>query len=348
MQLLDRLDKRTKMALLDNIPAIIRQDYYSPAVFELNGERWWSTCIGCVEPKCMKYYADEYLCNDIDGFPGEPNDSVCPTDAISWDDEAVRPVINYNKCIECGICAVRCPVGAIYYDENHDAVVISENEKLKKLTITPERIQTQGNSLNTINKIEWKHHFRKEDDIDMDNIYTAVSGFDGRSSVHNVLIRNLLISLGYNCATSRTGDVYTRMDAVYSNGDCKGAVEIEFGKDTLEASRGILDDIASLQTHYGLNKDDNTALVICLSFPNKRQGYFQVIKDIKNVLDQSIQTLSMGALLVLTWNDAKVNFINNDFYADFDNLSIRAALEKYIGRKVNITEGCLGILEPEK
>lgn len=50
----------------------------------------------------------------------------------------------------------------------------------------------------------------------MDNIYVAVSGFDGRSSVRNILIRNLLIALGYNCATSRAGDVYTRMDAVYS------------------------------------------------------------------------------------------------------------------------------------
>lgn len=158
----------------------------------------------------------------------------------------------------------------------------------------------------------------------------------------------MLISLGYNCATSRAGDVYTRMDAVFSNENSKGVVEIELGRDTLEASRGILDDIATLQTHYGLKKEDNTALVVCLSFPNKRQGYFQVVKDIKNVLDQSIQTLSLGALLVLTWNDAKVDFLDNDFYADFDNLSIRSALEKYLHRKINITEGCLGVLEPEK
>lgn len=45
MQLLDRLDKRTKMALLDKIPELIHQDYYHPAVFELNGKRWWSTSL---------------------------------------------------------------------------------------------------------------------------------------------------------------------------------------------------------------------------------------------------------------------------------------------------------------
>lgn len=128
----------------------------------------------------------------------------------------------------------------------------------------------------------------------------------------------------------------------------KALLKLNLAKIHWRLLRGILDDIATLQTHYGLNKKDNTALVVCLSFPNKRQGYFQVVKDIKNVLDQSIQTLSLGALLILTWNDAKVNFADNQFYADFDNLSIRAALEKHLKRKINITEGCLGILEPEK
>lgn len=31
---------------------------------------------------------------------------------------------------------------------------------------------------------------------------------------------------------------------VYTNDNCFGVMEIEFGRDTLEASRGILDDVA--------------------------------------------------------------------------------------------------------
>lgn len=178
-----------------------------------------------------------------------------------------------------------------------------------------------------------------------------VSRFDGRSMIPNILVRNLIIALNHKCAISRTGDVYTRMDALYSSNlppICKGVVEVEFGRDTLEASRGVLDDIAVMHSRNNLNKNENAALVVCLSFPNKRQGYFQVIKDINRVLGLKIQTISLGALLLLVWNGAQVNFLSREFYVDFDNLSIRNITEFRLNRHVNLSEGKLGILEPEK
>ena len=81
---------------------------------------------------------------------------------------------------------------------------------------------------------------------------------------------------------------------------------------------------------------------------HKRQGYLQVIKDIKRVLDLKIQTISLGSLLVLMWNGANVNFMKDEFYVDFDDMSIRNITEFRIARRVNIGEGKLGILEPEK
>ena len=88
-------------------------------------------------------------------------------------------------------------------------------------------------------------------------------------------------------------------------------------------------------------------LVVCLSFPNKRQGYFQVIKDINRVLGLKIQTISLGALLLLVWNGAQVNFLSREFYVDFDNLSIRGITEFRLNRRINLSDGKLGILEPE-
>lgn len=76
--------------------------------------------------------------------------------------------------------------------------------------------------------------------------------------------------------------------------------------------------------------------------------YIQVIKDIHRVLDLKIQTISLGALLLLVWNVAAVNFLSREFYVDFDNLSIRGITEFRLNRHVLLSEGKLGILEPEK
>ena len=85
-----------------------------------------------------------------------------------------------------------------------------------------------------------------------------------------------------------------------------------------------------------------------MSLPNKRQGYFQVVKDVRKVLDISVQTLTVGALLILAWNDTKIDFSDNAFYIDFDNMSIREVLQKMLNREIDISDSYLGILEPEK
>lgn len=73
-----------------------------------------------------------------------------------------------------------------------------------------------------------------------------------------------------------------------------------------------------------------------------------MIKDISNVLNLKIQTLSLGALLILAWNDIEIGFSQRQFYVDFDNLSIRGVTDSELGRRNNISNGFLGILEPEK
>lgn len=39
--------------------------------------------------------------------------AVCPTGALSWDEEKETMVIDNDKCISCGRCERECPIGAI-------------------------------------------------------------------------------------------------------------------------------------------------------------------------------------------------------------------------------------------
>lgn len=50
---------------------------------------------------------------------------VCPTGALSWDEENETIKIDNEKCISCGACERNCPIGAI-------SVARTEEEYLKK------------------------------------------------------------------------------------------------------------------------------------------------------------------------------------------------------------------------
>lgn len=52
---------------------------------------------------------------------------VCPTGALSYDDEKESIFIDNDKCISCGRCESECPIGAIMVARSDD-----EYDKLKK------------------------------------------------------------------------------------------------------------------------------------------------------------------------------------------------------------------------
>lgn len=53
--------------------------------------------------------------------------AVCPTGALSYDDEKSTIVIDNEKCISCGRCESECPIGAIMVAKNDE-----EYNKIKK------------------------------------------------------------------------------------------------------------------------------------------------------------------------------------------------------------------------
>ena len=53
--------------------------------------------------------------------------AVCPTGALSYDDEKETIIIDNEKCISCGRCERECPIGAIMVARTNE-----EYDKLKK------------------------------------------------------------------------------------------------------------------------------------------------------------------------------------------------------------------------
>lgn len=347
MRIFSETTNRSHISVLRDMPTHIEYNSGRPSIAHFtNGETDSLGCIGCVNPKCMRFGPHEIMCSEVENFPNDQSPNTCAVDAIHWDFESDTPIIDTEKCINCGVCMRRCPIGAIYFDGtvkvNRDITDKETRGAVDAATIT---LQTQ--QIERLNSVRRSGILIEESDELFETIYEKLANI--RSNCHNTVARNLLISLGCQSAMRRIGDVYTRMDAIYSAPDDSfGAVEVEFGRDTLDASRGILDDIAVLFTRYGIEKDANLPLVICLQLPNARQGYWQVVKDINAVEEIAIGTLTIGAMMLLNWNGCLLIPDDVTYHLDYDNMDLRSTVSWQIGRQVQLSEKFLGILEPMK
>lgn len=308
-----------------------------------SGKRIKTACINCQNPMCTKLRDEEITCDDFKEIAHEMNRTVCPVDAIKSGIDSIQ--IDKSKCIGCGLCASRCPIGAIYVKDGKGVVSTESNHYVKAVSNTSDGNKEQEAFIQKAVGMKRTGSIQKENNTVMELLYKSIKRMD--QTKQNILARNLLIQLGNNSTLSRQGNVYMRMDGFYDNSIQYGVVEIETGADMLDVSRALLDDVAVINTRYNVQKDKNHPLAIVLGLPNKRTDYWQVVKDIREVVNLQINTITFGALLILLWNNVMINDFD-EFYIDVDNSSIREVVKDKIGRSCSISDGTLGVLENSK
>lgn len=331
---------------LDGTEAVF-QEPYNPMHFEAVDGDFYGACIKCIQPRCLRYYDNEYACCKVPDFSIDADDSVCPVDAIGWSNEKQEIVIDGEKCIGCGICISRCPYGAIFINNQGDVKINTErpNYRYEVIDFSSDANDRQAECAVEVESITTNRQITATLDSSVERVYKEIRK---QRAFAPLLCRNLIISLGYNCSIRRTGDVYTRTDAIFEADDLFGVIEIELDNDSLSAARNLLDDLAVIQSRYGVNSRSSIPVALCLVMPNKRQGYFQVCDDVEKVLEIRIRTLTIGALLVLMWSGAKLGFSQDNFRLGFRNTSIKSDLQKILGAGPIIARDTQGVLESIK
>ena len=322
---------------------LLYEDGISTNIYQENGKNYIAKCINCINPICMKLNEEEIKCSSFSSMSPDMDLSVCPVDAIKIGKETIN--INQEKCIGCGLCVNRCPIGALYMKNGKATHNINANAPRKEMPISKKTIRIQEEFLESLGRLEKSGIIQTENDNVMTYIYDKIKHLSQEQQ--NKLARNMLICLGGWATLSRQGNVYMRMDGFYETVDQCGVVEIETGLEMLDVSRALLDDIAVVNARYGIKKEINHPLAICLGLPNKRTDYWQVVKDIKIVTDIKINTVTFGILLIFLWNLEELNDYNI-FYIDVDNSSLRKKAEEFVERRIHLSIGHLGILENMK
>lgn len=300
-----------------------------PSTYEAHGRIYRASCLGCLSPGCMRFAPDELkLFNDrLNEFPADVDDSVCPLNAIIWERGERTPSIVEERCINCGICARRCLMGAIY-SNGETAVIHSGEPEVVFSSLSHENFKTHNIQLETLSVSIHAGRFVVPSETAIANLYTRLSVQPTEAQFPNLIVRNLFLVHGNQCIIRRRGDVYFRIDSIVADPTTIGIIEIEFQKDSLESPRAILDDIAVLSSRYGIRKEELKPFIVSLEFPNVRTEYWRVLKDIKDVLGIRIHSLSLGALCLLAWSFKKIPIGAMDFYADIHKPSIRADIER--------------------
>jgi NAD-dependent dihydropyrimidine dehydrogenase PreA subunit len=341
-------NRKTVGILNEGIPELIVHQPQKPSTYQLNGTTRVSSCVGCLNPMCMKFSPNELQVDDIRlaEFPMDSDYTVCPLAAIIWERDSQTPTIIPERCINCGICARRCPMGAIYSDGVTAVLHIGE----KEISFAPAELEKTGKQAEQIAKLlacEHKGQYLTANEKSIGNLYDRLKEQDTEAQFPNLIVRNLFIVLGNQCIIRRRGDVYLRIDAIVTDRPSIGIAEVEFHKDSLESPRAILDDVAVLSSRYEIEKEEIKPFIVSLEFPNIRTEYWRVIKDIRDVLGIRIHSLTLGALCILAWSYMDILIGNVDFYADIDSPSIRENVSKQLLLEFPPLDS-YAVLEPKK
>lgn len=316
-----------------------------------NGKEVSGSCIRCLNPPCMEFAPEELIISKFKDFPSDQNTSVCPTSAITWPQQSESPVIDNNLCIACGLCVSRCPMRAIGL--NDEGAFINDTPNQYFIISKLQSEDTYRNTLSLFKSIQETGSYLIENDHKIALVGKKVEEVAKTqpSQFPNLLVRNLLIAVGLRAAMRRRGDNNIRMDMVLElPHKAAGVAEIELGMGVLDAPRNILDDIAVLASRYDYKAETLIPLITGLHLPNLRSEYWQLIKDIKETLGIKINTITVGALILLVWNRKKIDLRQgNELYIDIENSSLKGKLQVLLGRDLKTsTQGCVGILISEK
>jgi ferredoxin len=334
---------------LIDAPEQICHNIQQPSVYEISGQSYVASCIGCLNPMCMRFMPEELILSDerLTEFPVDVDDSVCPLNALLWERGNPIPTVVTERCINCGICSRRCPVGAIY--SNGISAVIHTGEcEVNFLPATPENIEVHNRQMSELVGCQHIGQYLEIDEDSVEVLYGKLAEQQTEAQFPNLIVRNLFLVLGNKCIIRRRGDVYFRIDAIIEDNPVIGVAEIEFHKDTLEPPRSILDDIAVLSSRYNIESQHVKPFIVFLELPNLRTEYWRVIKDIKDVLGIRVHSLTLGALCTLAWRFSNASIDSFDFYADVNSPSIKRGVESlYAGAQLpDITQHA--IFEPLK
>lgn len=288
-------------------------------IYDKNGARFESVCIGCSNPLCHSFRTQR---NEAVGFPFDRNNSVCPTKAIKIAKDR-HVYVDTGKCIGCGFCALRCPFKAIKIQSGKASVKpasLLANSDISKIQKDKHRLIREALSAKIVGSVV---PLSKRA---LDSFLLSFDKASEKNEISDIFIRNLYVFLGNKYGMRRKGDTIFRIEGIFSLDDRIVVNENVMKDDVLEAPRAVLDDIAIFKYKFDKYNLPVSGLITLRSLPNSRAELWRVIEDVKNVLGITIDVVSLGTLMILLWS-GKTFVVGKQYFYEKEKYN-RGCLEK--------------------
>jgi NAD-dependent dihydropyrimidine dehydrogenase PreA subunit len=296
-------------------------------------------CVNCRPARCYEYSEEELKCSDktLQEIPDKNPEQVCALGAIGFNDK-LFPELDYNKCVDCGICISRCNYGAITYEA--DKLIISQKLSKKNL------ITHSATELDTIKHFQ---NFEIELDYFLDNellLKTLTKFFNKVQKLKKdefyPLVRNLLRTLGVKAKIGKSGDTQWRYDAIVVEPFVMPAEIKSPTEDTVinpNSIRQAIENSITVEASHRLVRKGMSA-VVALMYSNKRSASEDMLKDANDLHNIRILLISVVVIVYLNLKNLQNKFTIKDIeyvfkntIGSFDDKAIKEFWINYLARR---------------